>query len=278
MKSFLFAVFFLVMFVNYAYGQGDPPAGDPPAEDPPAGDPSSNPDAGIDPQKGIDIEAIKCLCALKVNADNDGNADANAGGGAECGLGDPAPKLSIDCGTILDGDIEGAFFYILAVERNSILGGGSWVTFDRKGYEITALNFPKGLSKSNDLTIIAGNLTPKKNWRSIIYSLEERKSKTLSLCTNDQKPGTWEYNLVEMSNQIILDGQGCPLEKGAKTSVEPNPPSPIAPAIYQFPERLPCERLMWDVKMNDPDNRMAFQVWYDFTPAGLCKPSPPAGN
>ncbi|XP_063974784.1 uncharacterized protein LOC135161281 [Diachasmimorpha longicaudata] len=258
MKSFL-----LVVFSSAILGQEL------------AGPPTDSP---VDGPSAIDIGAIKCLCNLKIAADENNNAEISAGGGSECGLGDPAPKLAIDCNAVLEGDTVGSFFYILEVERNSILGGSDWVTFDRQGWEITALNFPKGLSASDDLTIISGNLSPKKNWNNLIYSLQKEKSTSLSLCTNNQKPGTWEYNLVEMSNQIILDGKGCPVEKGTKTSVEPNPPKPIAPAIYQFPKMLPCERLMWDVKMNDPDNRMAFQVWYDFTPTGACKQPSPTGN
>uniref|UniRef100_A0A0C9Q1W5 Armc9 protein n=1 Tax=Fopius arisanus TaxID=64838 RepID=A0A0C9Q1W5_9HYME len=241
---------------------------------------------GIQPEPGsepnaemtIDIEAVTCLCNLQISVDTEGkNATATAGGEAQCGFGIPIPTLSIDCDAVLKGDTVGAFFYILEVERNSILGGSSWVTFDRdkNGWEIVALNFPKGLSESKDLKIISGSLAPDSDWKARIYNLEDRKSKKLTICKNNEKPGTYEYNLLEMSNQIILDGKGCPVAKGTKTSVVEQPPEKLPPAIYQFPEMLPCEKLSWDVKMNDPDKRMAFQVWYDFTPKGACKPVAP---
>lgn len=50
--------------------------------------------------------------------------------------------------------------------------------------------------------------------------MEKQDTTRLSLCSNTQTPGSWEYNLVEMSNQIVLDGKGCPVEKVNDTNVD----------------------------------------------------------
>ncbi|XP_063974783.1 uncharacterized protein LOC135161280 [Diachasmimorpha longicaudata] len=234
---------------------------------------ANNPDttSSGNEQNKIDIEGIKCLCNLQLGI---GVNSTDQGGPKDCGLGDPAPKLSIDCLAVLEGKVDGVF-YILEVERNSIWGGGSWVRFDRDkdGLEITALNFPKGLSKKEDLTIRVNSLALEKNWQAVVYESEDKDA--FHICQHDQQPGTWGYNLIEISQQVLLDGQACPIKKDAKTSVVPKPPQPLPPAIYQFPEMLPCDRLSWMAKMNDPSGGFAFQVWFDFTPKGPCKPSEP---
>uniref|UniRef100_A0A0C9RDY3 PotA protein n=1 Tax=Fopius arisanus TaxID=64838 RepID=A0A0C9RDY3_9HYME len=279
MKFFLVAFLCCAILLDSVYSQDNLPSGNAPEKSADDNPQANTTDSASQPkvQGSIDIEGIKCLCNLQASGDSNGNSQASVAKKAECGLGDPAPTLSLDCDVVLNGDISGSFFYILEVERNSIWGGGSWVRFDydADGIEITALNFPKGLDTTHDLKIVAGGLAPVTAWQATLYKLEDQKKNVLNLCNNTEPSGSWEDNLLRMSQQIILDGRDCPIEEGAKTSVVLKPPQPLPPAIYMFPEMLICDRLSWNVKMRDPGGSQAFQVWYDFTPKGVCRVTKP---
>ncbi|XP_008552443.1 uncharacterized protein LOC103574713 [Microplitis demolitor] len=152
-------------------------------------------------------------------------------------------------------ELDPRIIYLLNIEVSDFIGrNNSYVHIDGLANDETEITYKKSLTRKNPLNIVSGSV-----------SVNGKQIHKIGPNAKENFCGPFELNSIEdnmwqILNNVVLNGQGCPIKKGTSVMVKKK-----FPITLIFDKPLKCGEYNMDIRVNTPEDNWTFWIWAEWT-------------
>ncbi|XP_057336583.1 uncharacterized protein LOC130675106 [Microplitis mediator] len=215
----------------------------------------------------VDVNLPSCDCVRKFDVEGSAEAeDSASGGGVEGSAGDSVsgsaslamPGVNCVEKDTPDEETDSGYSYTVDMIRDALFcGKNDFITAWQVANVDSPTKYLQTMNADNSLKIIEINITVGK---TTVYEVK-KGDKMATVCDDSYPEKSVEANIYEILKLSIMDGKGCPVEKGDDYTI----PHSMKSVTLSFDKPIPCGNYTLNIIIDTPKGDWALEIYYEWT-------------